>query len=71
MTSWSHTAHYHDVLLRAVPRPCPRALDVGCGEGDFARRLSERAGLVVGLDRSPEVIARAEALSEGIGTSAS
>ena len=42
---------YEDLLLQAVPRPCQRALDVGCGHGAFARRLAERVESVDALDR--------------------
>jgi SAM-dependent methyltransferase len=42
---------YDHILLRAVPRPCRRALDVGCGDGRFAHRLAEIAGEVDALDR--------------------
>src|SRR3989338_5382101 len=31
-----------------------RILDVGCGSGDLAKRLSKNAGLVVGIDSSEE-----------------
>lgn len=58
-----NTERYHDVLLRAVPRPCRRALDVGCGLGGFARRLAEVADHVDGIDRVDEVIERARAAS--------
>lgn len=60
---WNHTAHYHEILLKAVPTPCERALEVGCGEGDFARLLSRRVGQVDAVDASPEVIAAAKTFS--------
>jgi len=60
---WNHNTHYHDRLLRAVPRPCPRALDVGCGLGGFARRLASEAHHVDAIDRDPDVIRRARELS--------
>src|SRR5262245_32983270 len=63
--AWNHTTHYHDVLLRAVPRPCRRALEVGCGVGAFARELAARADVVDAIDRDVGVIARA---SEGAPT---
>jgi len=37
---WNHNVQYHDVILRAVPRQCRRALDVGCGQGLLAQHLS-------------------------------
>ncbi len=56
---WDHNAHYHDYLLRQLPRSVERALDVGCGGGDFARLLAARARAVDAVDVSPEMIARA------------
>jgi SAM-dependent methyltransferase len=63
---WNHNTHYHDVVLRNVPRGCGEALDVGCGDGLLARRLAPRALHVTGIDRSPEMIGRARALAAGI-----
>ena len=63
---WNHNAHYHDRLRRAVPRPCGRALDVGCGTGAFARQLAQVATDVDAIDRDSAVIARAQALSSGV-----
>ena len=48
--------HYHNFLLRHLPRRCDDALEIGCGTGTFARRLAERAQHVVALDLSPEMI---------------
>ncbi|MCQ0021278.1 class I SAM-dependent methyltransferase [Actinomadura madurae] len=63
---WNHNTHYHDVVLRNVPRGCGEALDVGCGDGLLARRLAPRAAHVTGLDRSAEMVAKARRLSEGV-----
>lgn len=49
-TGWNHNIHYHDLLLRAVPSPCDRALDVGCGQGLLATQLASRCATVVGID---------------------
>ncbi len=62
---WSHNSHYHGYLLRQLPARVDRGLDVGCGTGTFARLLAARAGSVLGLDFSPEMIARARARSAG------
>ncbi|WP_131737471.1 class I SAM-dependent methyltransferase [Actinomadura roseirufa] len=64
---WNHNTHYHDVVLRNVPRGCGEALDVGCGDGLLVRRLAPRAARVTGLDPSAEMIAKARRLSAGIG----
>jgi ubiquinone/menaquinone biosynthesis C-methylase UbiE len=53
---WTSNNHYHNLLLRHVPRNCENALEVGCGTGAFARELAQRSGRVVGLDLSAEMI---------------
>ena len=47
---WNHNIHYHAVVLRALRGPRERALDIGCGEGILARKLSQRVRHVVALD---------------------
>jgi SAM-dependent methyltransferase len=64
---WNHNSHYARLLLAAVPRPCERALDVGCGLGGFARQLAQHAGHVIAIDREPEAVERARELSHGVG----
>jgi 2-polyprenyl-3-methyl-5-hydroxy-6-metoxy-1,4-benzoquinol methylase len=48
--------HYHNFLLRQLPDDCQNALEVGCGKGEFSRRLAERSQRVLALDLSPEMI---------------
>jgi hypothetical protein len=57
--NWDHNAYYHRLLLRHLPRPCNRVLDVGCGAGAFAVELAKRAERVDALDRSPAMIEQA------------
>jgi SAM-dependent methyltransferase len=57
--AWDHNSYYHERLLRALPARCGRVLDVGCGRGELATLLSERAEQVDALDRSPVMIAEA------------
>src|SRR5438874_213579 len=64
---WDHNAHYHRFLVSAVPHPCRRALDVGCGSGAFARRLASVADHVDALDRDATLLLRARELGSGIG----
>jgi SAM-dependent methyltransferase len=54
--AWDHNSYYQPRLLRALPARCERVLDVGCGKGEFAIRLAERAGRVDAVDRSAEMI---------------
>lgn len=50
-------------LLEYLPQPCPRVLDVGCGEGRFGRFLSAQgfSGNYLGLDFSEALLVRAAA----------
>jgi SAM-dependent methyltransferase len=48
--------HYHNFLLRRLPIGCRAALEIGCGKGEFSRRLAERSQYVLALDLSPEMV---------------
>jgi ubiquinone/menaquinone biosynthesis C-methylase UbiE len=52
-------------LLRQLSEPCDWALEIGCGTGEFSRRLALRARDVVALDLSPEMIRVARSRSTG------
>jgi len=60
-TRWNHNIHYHPVVLGALPDPCDRVLDVGCGEGLLARELSGRAGHVTAIDLDAPILDLARA----------
>jgi len=62
---WNHNIHYHTFLLRALPQECERALDVGCGEGVFARKLRRHVTHVsaIDTDETSIEIARAQDLA--------
>ncbi|MPY62906.1 class I SAM-dependent methyltransferase [Streptomyces spongiae] len=62
---WNTNVARHPGILRAVPEGCLDALDVGCGDGLLARKLAGRARRVTGIDRSPEMVARARELAPG------
>src|SRR6266536_430640 len=63
LLDWDHNAYYHRLLMRQLPRPCMRVLDVGCGAGAFAAELASRAGHVDALDRSPAMIEAARQMT--------
>jgi SAM-dependent methyltransferase len=58
-----HNNHYHNFLLRQIRSRCQAALEIGCGKGEFSRRLAERSQRVLALDLSPEMIRAACARS--------
>lgn len=62
---WNTNVARHPGILRAVPEGCLDALDVGCGDGLLARKLAGRAQRVTGIDRSPEMVARAREPAPG------
>jgi ubiquinone/menaquinone biosynthesis C-methylase UbiE len=49
-------AYYHNFLLRELPADRQAALEIGCGKGDFSRRLAETFERVLAIDLSPEMI---------------
>lgn len=51
-----HNARYHGYLLGHVPERCCRALEIGCGAGEFSRLLARRAERVLAVDLSPQMI---------------
>ena len=59
--AWNHNIHYHEVVLRAIPSGCQRALDVGCGEGRLARQLALQSEEVIAIDTNNPAIRRAGA----------
>ncbi|MEE1782569.1 class I SAM-dependent methyltransferase [Streptomyces sp. SP17BM10] len=61
---WNTNVARHPGILRAVPAACRTALDVGCGDGLLAVKLAGRVSKVVGVDKSPEMIAAARARAD-------
>jgi trans-aconitate 2-methyltransferase len=52
-------AHGEDLLDMLAPRRGERILDLGCGSGQLTAKIAESGAEVIGLDRSPEMIAEA------------
>jgi ubiquinone/menaquinone biosynthesis C-methylase UbiE len=46
---------YHNFLLRHLRSSCQAALEIGCGKGEFSRRLAATSERVLALDLSPEM----------------
>lgn len=63
---WNSNLHAFERLLATIPAGAHRGLDVGCGEGETARRLRARVASVVGLDRDVPSIAGARAYGDDI-----
>ncbi|HLX42311.1 MAG TPA: methyltransferase domain-containing protein [Bryobacteraceae bacterium] len=53
---WRHGEGLVDLL---APQPGERIVDLGCGSGQLTARIAESGADVIGLDRSPEMIAQA------------
>jgi SAM-dependent methyltransferase len=66
---WNHNIHYHSVALNAVPQPCRRALDVGCGQGLLVQKLAQRCDEVVGIDLDGPTLTQARSAYSGLGSS--
>lgn len=54
------TGRYDSFLLSLVPEGARTALDVGCGMGRLTAKLATDQRKVVGIDLSPEMIARTQ-----------
>ena len=56
------SAPFHDLLALVEIRPHLNVVDLGCGTGELTRRLADSLpeSRVLGLDRSPAMLARAD-----------
>lgn len=63
---WNSNLHAFDLLLDSVPPEARQGLDVGCGEGETARRLRRRVPRVVGLDPDRPSIEQARSCGDDI-----
>jgi 2-polyprenyl-3-methyl-5-hydroxy-6-metoxy-1,4-benzoquinol methylase len=63
---WNSNLHAFEILLRSVQQGAQRGLDVGCGEGETARRLRTRVKSVVGIDPDRASIEQAQAHDDDI-----
>jgi 2-polyprenyl-3-methyl-5-hydroxy-6-metoxy-1,4-benzoquinol methylase len=63
--AWNHNTIYHQALIRRLPTNPRRALDVGCGDGRFARLLAQSVHEVVAIDVDRREVDRARAAEGG------
>lgn len=57
---WNINIHYDGKLDRCVPAGAASVLEVGCGDGFLAARLSQRVPQVVAVDADEPVLQRAK-----------
>ncbi|MFN8022373.1 MAG: class I SAM-dependent methyltransferase [Acidimicrobiales bacterium] len=63
---WNSNLHAFGRLLERIPTGAARGLDVGCGEGETARRLRSKVDSVVGVDPDLASIDLARRFDDGI-----
>lgn len=63
---WNSNTHAFERLLERVPAGARRGLDVGCGEGEMARRLRRRVDHVTAIDPDEPSIAAARSFGDDI-----
>jgi len=56
---WNHNNHYHNWILYQLPARIECAIDVGCGEGEFSRRLASVARHVDAIDYDADILKEA------------
>jgi SAM-dependent methyltransferase len=56
------TRYTYDFVKRFLPSECQRILEVGCGTGELAARLSKDGYSVVAIDSDPECVAASRSL---------
>lgn len=71
---WDHNAHFHRWILRSLPTPTRRVLDVGCGRGALVRALAahlaaDGTGTVDGMNAADGTGA-ADGTNTAVGTGA-
>lgn len=57
---WDHNQNYEQLLLREVESGLENGLDIGCGTGEFTKKLSRKIDNVLGIDISPVMIEEAK-----------
>lgn len=58
---WNHNEHFHGGILRNLPARRRAAVDVGCGTGVLAGKLSPHFACVTGINAEAGMLAAASA----------
>lgn len=62
---WDHNQHYEKLLLKEMTKPNGKALDIGCGTGEFDYKASQHLGHITGIDMSQGMIDQANKRYQG------
>lgn len=59
--NWDHNQQYQGTMLRQIRQGKPElGLEIGCGTGEFCRKLARKCCRVIGIDVAPVMIAEAQ-----------
>lgn len=47
---WDHNQRYAKLLLKEIDFGLENALDIGCGTGEFTKKIAAKAQRVVGIE---------------------
>lgn len=56
---WDHNQQYQNYMLRQIKKRCEIGLDIGCGTGEFTKRLLSKCDNLIGIDVAPKMIEEA------------
>lgn len=57
---WDHNQRYSKLLLNEIPNGLEKILDIGCGTGEFTKKVAAKAKDVIGIDIAPQMISEAK-----------
>jgi ubiquinone/menaquinone biosynthesis C-methylase UbiE len=53
---WDHNQRYSKLLLDQIDNGLEKVLDIGCGTGEFTKKVATKAKEVIGIDIAPKMI---------------
>lgn len=57
---WDHNQRYSKLLLKGIDSGSEKVLDIGCGTGEFTKKVAIKAKKVIGIDIAPQMIIEAQ-----------